>query len=89
MTPTLSFKQRAILKAWPNWVDDLRGQGYRVATRAKAEYLTLPFDPDAAYMYKTFGRKRPGESADSHFEVHYYRFTEKRAPERFGKEVWK
>ena len=89
MTADLSFKQRAILKAWPRWVDEYRSQGYRVCTNAKREKLGLPWDPDAAYMYKDLGAKRTGETAEAHRRVVYYKFTMDKAPEKSGLEVWK
>lgn len=79
--PTLTFQQREILKAWPNWVTDLRRDGYRVATDSTREKLAIPWDPKAAYMY----RKR---RENGHDVVAYYKFTEKRAPEKFHQEVW-
>ena len=86
---SLSHKQREALHAWPNWVDDLRGDGYRVATNGTREKLGLPWDPEAAYMYKASGCKRPGETANQRHRVIYYKFTQKRAPEKFQLEVWR
>jgi hypothetical protein len=78
----LSYRQRAILRLWPKWVADLRAQGYRVASRATRQKLTIPYDPDAIHMYKT---RRVLE----HTVVMYYKLTEKRAPQRFDQDVWR
>ena len=85
----MTHNQREALHAWPNWVDNLRKDGYRVATNGTRERLAIPWEAGAAYMYLVRGVKRTGEGCEAHEVVTYYLFTVSHAPQRFDQDIWR